>query len=142
MNKVLNKILKTLLKRTKAIYATTIDTATTKEYLVDLLEGLLEEDLSYLIKDNPVPSLDNLLLKLRDIRNSDDKIPIKVYNQLCDIEHDFRKLQNGVETNKEQPIKFPTEKETFDYFKDYGFKNSQIEVIKMYIRMIQYSNQE
>lgn len=53
--------------------------------------------------DNPVPSLDNLILKLRCIRNGDQSIPIKVYNDLTDLENDFLKLQNGVETDKEQP---------------------------------------
>jgi hypothetical protein len=53
------------------------------------------------IKDNPVPSIDNYKKIVAYINNFDtieqiDKVLIEDY---------IKKLQNGVETNKEQPIK-------------------------------------
>tara|TARA_R110000851_G_scaffold315229_3_gene477581 strand:- start:9163 stop:9687 length:525 start_codon:yes stop_codon:yes gene_type:complete len=59
------------------------------------------------LEDNPVPSIDALVLELVDIRNSSKNIPIEVYHKICDIEKKFLKLtENGVETANEQPKTF------------------------------------
>jgi len=89
-------------------------------------------------KDNPVPSLDNLK---KEFYNRED---LWTYDSGTTVENVFKflkeKLQNGVETNKEQPKKLPTH---FKIIKGPWINYSFINVYKWYkISELQlYNNQ-
>jgi len=57
------------------------------------------------IKDNPVPSIDNLIEICRQMVYLAASNPKQKVYAIKTINEEFQKLQNGVETDKEEPIK-------------------------------------